>query len=188
MASKSALRKEFLDKRNSLARQTVVDKSDQIFQKLEKQDVLKSAKKILAYLPINNEVDTKQLVDQLTVRQVAVFVPAFLKSTSTYKVARFTGYDDLEEGPYKVLQPKKLNVVDIGLVNVAIVPGVGFSKHGVRLGYGKGVYDQLLNNCSTLKIGLAYDFQVIDNIPRHRHDIVMDKVITESRIYVIISL
>ena len=183
MASKSGLRKEFLRIRRFLSGQTVTNKSDQIFRNVIKLKELNVAQNFLVYLPVNNEVDTKQLINYLTLQQAAVFVPAFLKSTSTYRVVKFTGYDDLEEGPYKVLQTKKLDTLDIDLVDVAIVPGVGFSKHGVRLGYGKGVYDQLLNNCSTLKIGLAYDFQVIDNIPRQKHDLVMDKVITESKIY-----
>src|SRR3989344_9486619 len=99
MTSKSGLRKGFLNKRDSLARQIVIDKSDRIFKKLVKLGRLKSAKNFLAYLPINNEVDTKQLIDQLTVRQVAVFVPAFFETPSKYKVVKFTGYDDLEEGP-----------------------------------------------------------------------------------------
>ena len=185
MASKSGLRKEFLRIRRFLSGQTVTNKSDQIFRNVIKLKELNVAQNFLVYLPVNNEVDTKKIIKHLISQKSAVFVPAFLKSTRVYKVARFTGHDDLEEGPYKIPQPKKPDIADIGLVDVAIVPGVGFSKHGVRLGYGKGVYDQLFDNCKGLKIGLAYDFQVIDNIPRQKHDIVMDKVITESRIYVI---
>ena len=54
--------------------------------------------------------------------------------------------------------------------------------NGVRLGYGKGVFDRLLADSKALRVGLAYDFQIVDELPREKHDLVMDLVVTEKRI------
>ena len=183
MASKSGLRKEFLRRRQLLSGQTATSKSDQIFRNVIRLKELISAQNFLVYLPVNNEVDTKQIIKHLILQKSAVFVPAFLKGINTYKAAKFTGYTDLGEGPYKIPQPIKLSTLDIDSVDVAIVPCLAFSKRGIRLGYGKGVYDRLLDDSSALKIGVAYNFQVVDRIPREKHDLVMDIIVTESRLY-----
>lgn len=185
MASKSGLRKEFLRKRRLLSGQTATSKSGQIFRNVIKLKELISAQNFLVYLAVNNEVDTKQIIKHLILQKSAVFVPAFLKSANTYKVAKFTGYTDLEEGPYKIAQPKKLSVVDVGLVDVAIIPGVAFDRRGVRLGYGKGVYDRLLDDGSALKIGLAYDFQIVDKIAKEKHDLEMDIIVTDKEVLMV---
>ena len=52
----------------------------------------------------------------------------------------------------------------------------------MRLGYGKGVFDKLLSKSKALRIGLAYDFQIVDEIPQEKHDLVMDLVVTEERV------
>jgi 5-formyltetrahydrofolate cyclo-ligase len=58
------------------------------------------------------------------------------------------------------------------------VPAVAFDKDGNRLGRGKGFYDRLLNHTKAVKIGVAYDFQLVDEIPVEPHDIPVDRVIT----------
>jgi len=52
----------------------------------------------------------------------------------------------------------------------------------VRLGYGKGVYDRLLSKSNALKIGLSYDFQVLEKLPKEKHDLEIDILVTEARI------
>jgi 5-formyltetrahydrofolate cyclo-ligase len=59
---------------------------------------------------------------------------------------------------------------------------VAFDIHGHRLGYGKGYYDRLLKKIKGLKVGLAYDFQIVDKLPVEPHDIPVDLIITPTRI------
>lgn len=183
MASKSGLREEFLRKRRSLLGPTVTSKSDQIFRNVIKLKELNLAQNFLVYLPVNKEVDTKHLIEYLLSQKSGIFVPAFSKSSNTYKVARFTGFDNLIEGPYRIPQPKNIEEVDINLIDVDLIPGLGFDRRGVRLGYGKGVYDKLLGASRASRLALAYDFQVVNRIPKEKHDLVVDMIITESRIY-----
>ena len=49
-----------------------------------------------------------------------------------------------------------------------------------RLGRGKGYYDKLLIQCNAYKIGVCYDFQLIDKIPNEKHDVKMDMIITPT--------
>jgi 5-formyltetrahydrofolate cyclo-ligase len=63
-----------------------------------------------------------------------------------------------------------------------IVPGIAFDKQGYRIGHGKGYYDRLLKNVSILKIGFAFNLQILEKIPSEKHDIKINKIITESEI------
>ena len=61
--------------------------------------------------------------------------------------------------------------------DLIIVPGVGFSPRGERLGHGKGFYDRLLAETSATKVGICFDLQLFDHITTQTHDIPMDKLL-----------
>ena len=67
---------------------------------------------------------------------------------------------------------------------MVIVPGLIFGKNMYRIGYGGGYYDKFLSNkeISAYKLGICYDFQVIDEIQNDIYDIPVDKIITDKRI------
>ena len=70
---------------------------------------------------------------------------------------------------------------DNGLI---IIPGVAFDRQKCRIGYGKGFYDRYLaKNKIEHKIALAFDFQVLENIPFNEYDIMPNMIITEQNIY-----
>ncbi len=178
--SKDLLRKLYLDQRKRLNLSTVSDKSRIICNKVLRLADLSGKKNFALYLPINNEVDTQILVDKLSKQGLFLFVPCSYNN-SDYFFCRYT--DNLESGPFGIKQSKDQMRVDSSVIDVAIVPGVAFDKKGYRLGYGKGVYDKLLANSDTVKIGLAYEFQMVDQLPHEKHDLRMDIVITQERLY-----
>ena len=60
------------------------------------------------------------------------------------------------------------------------MPGVAFDRKGNRMGRGRGFYDRMLKSTpNALKFGVAFDFQLLDDIPVEPHDVKMDRVITE---------
>lgn len=67
--------------------------------------------------------------------------------------------------------------------DVILVPGLGFSSSGERLGRGKGFYDKYLEGSKALKIGIAFEVQIEESIPTDSHDIKMDFVVTDQKIY-----
>ena len=66
-----------------------------------------------------------------------------------------------------------------------IVPGVGFSRTGGRMGNGQGYYDRLLMNVrmNCPLVALCYESQLFDNLIIGPHDVFMDKVVTEAAVY-----
>jgi len=179
---KSALRESFLKKRKGLTIPEVIKKSQDVALKFFELAEIKGENHFAAYLPINNEVDTRKIIDELIQKGSNIFVPAFLTTNNDYLFTGFDGWQNLEEGPKGILQPKSFKPIDPSFIEVAILPGLAFSKEGVRLGYGKGVFDKLLSKSKALRIGLAYDFQIVDEIPQEKHDLVMDLVVTEERV------
>ena len=75
-------------------------------------------------------------------------------------------------------------LAQIGEMDLVLAPGVAFDREGNRLGYGKGYFDRLLKDCACPKVGLAYEMQMVDHVPEHQGDVPMDKVVTETAIYV----
>lgn len=90
--------------------------------------------------------------------------------------------DDLKKGAYGILEPSVVKTADEKDIDVILVPGLAFDRHGGRMGFGKGYYDRLLETSIAVKIGLCYDFQLFDTIPTESHDVPMDFIITEKEI------
>ena len=181
-AEKDKVRIKILLKRKRLSKNAIVKLSALISKKVLSIKKIKNANTFLVYLPINNEVDTFQIIKLLRSKKKEINLPVFQKDSKTYKIAIYDRHDKLTAGPYRIPQPAYPHVVDIAQVDVAIVPGVAFDKADHRLGFGKGIYDQLLADFSGLKIGLAYDFQILERLPREQHDLRMDLIISENKI------
>ncbi|OGD95197.1 5-formyltetrahydrofolate cyclo-ligase [Candidatus Curtissbacteria bacterium RIFCSPHIGHO2_12_FULL_38_9b] len=183
MKKENDLRKYYLEKRLRLNSEEIENKSSKIAKKLLSIDTIISNKHFSIYLPVKNEVITQTIIDHLDRWGKVLVVPCFFKKDKEYKFAKFNKTDVLIKGPYDIPQPKFGKIVNPDTIEIAILPGLAFSKNGVRLGYGKGVFDKLLAISKALKVGLAYDFQVIDKLPKEKHDLKMDIIITESKVY-----
>lgn len=182
---KYSLRRDFILKRKSLSPKVVDAKSHKVFENFKVCNFKEEIKKTLVYLPINNEVDTKLLLEYLIQKNIDLFLPTYINRM--WIISKFVDDEALTDGPHGTRQPILVKKVDVENLDLAIVPGVAFSKDGFRLGYGKGVYDKLLNNFSGIKVGLVYDFQIVNNFSPEDHDVKMDYLITESRIIEVLS-
>ncbi len=91
-------------------------------------------------------------------------------------------FKSLEIGNFDIMEPKEDCIVDNNL-DIIVVPTVGISPTGVRLGYGHGFYDKFLANNKIMTISLTLEKQIIKNIPKSEHDINMDWIITEDRMF-----
>ena len=180
---KKVLRNILFTKRLRFSKKFITQVSQEITRKILSVREFADKKAFCLYLPINNEVDTRDIIDDLLQKEANIFVPAYLATNNDYLFTRFDGWQNLEEGPKGILQPRIIKSVDSSLIEVAILPGLAFSKSGVRLGYGKGVFDRLLAKSKAIRIGLAYDFQLVDKIEKEKHDLLMDMVVTEKKVY-----
>jgi 5-formyltetrahydrofolate cyclo-ligase len=79
---------------------------------------------------------------------------------------------------------EKVSVIDIQEIDFIIIPGVAFDGMGNRVGFGKGYYDKYLSKIkrNIKKTAVAYEYQVLRNVPSESHDIKMDYIVTEKRV------
>lgn len=176
---KRKLRKDILEKRNSLKKKEIVKKSDIIKEKLFSSGEFKLAKTICFFVSFNSEVDTHGMIKEAIKQGKTICVP--IATDHTLILSKINKFEDLDkENKYGILEPSKRNKINKKDVDIIIVPGTVFDKEGHRIGYGKGYYDGLLKKYKGLSIGICFDLQVVDKVPRNAWDEKLDKVITEK--------
>ncbi len=176
---KNKIRQELIEKRNRLSVYEVLKKSNEIISKLVDLQEFKKAKKLLCYISFDNEVYTHGFIKKY-VKEKDIAVPVVKGNELILSYIREWG--ELETGTYGILEPREIRRANLNDIEIAIIPGIAFDKRGYRIGYGKGYFDRLLSRMNVLKIALAFDFQILDELPEEKHDIRMDLIITEKRI------
>jgi 5-formyltetrahydrofolate cyclo-ligase len=138
----------------------------------------------LVYLAKEEEVATLSLVDRLMEKGLRVSVPCFDSGTSSYFASELRNRkEELAPAKFGILEPKQAcqRRVPMSELHALICPGLAFDRAGNRLGYGFGYFDQLCSGCpQAWKIGLAYQFQIVENLNPHSRDQAMDWIITEE--------
>lgn len=90
-------------------------------------------------------------------------------------------------GRFGIREPAEGDAVPARALDAVLVPGLGFSPDGARIGYGGGYYDRFLATLreDALRIGVCYECQVRDRLPTEQHDVPMTHLITEARVVAI---
>ncbi|MAH33246.1 5-formyltetrahydrofolate cyclo-ligase [archaeon] len=187
---KQALKLKIFEKRKSLSEEYVIEKSTEIKEMLYSLPEFKEAKNIMFYVSFDNEADTHEMIKELLLeKEKTVVVPYTEKDNYLLQISKLEDFNELEKKNFGILEHKEHHIkkFDIADIDLVIVPGVVFDKSGHRIGYGHGYYDRFLDNLekinkNAVKIGLAYDFQIADKIPIEKHDVPVDKIVTEKRI------
>lgn len=161
MSSKKTLRESMLRKRSLLTKNEISDLSSIIVEKV--RPLLKG--RVGVFYPIKNEVDVLSIEGNL----------AFPKITERMDFYLFEG--EFVKGKYNIPEPTG----DLVEVDTIIVPGSVYDLEGYRIGYGGGYYDRYMKS-HHIKIGVCFDFQVVDLLPRESHDVKLDWLVTEKRI------
>lgn len=182
---KEFLRKKLINKRKKLSKLEVVNKSLLIEKKLFNLDEFKDSNNILFYVSYNNEVNTHEMIKKCLSMKKNIIVPISDVINKELILSKIDKWDDLNIGSYNILEPAKKNEKKINLndINIIIIPAIGFDIKGNRIGHGYGYYDKLLKKSNKAhNIGLAFDFQIVDLINVDKHDVPVDKILTEKRI------
>jgi 5-formyltetrahydrofolate cyclo-ligase len=180
---KDSIRKELIKLRKNLSFQEILNNSIEIKNKLFDLYEYKISNIILFYISYNNEVFTHKMIKESIKNNKKVIIPVSYKKKLL--LSKLEKWEDLEEGAFNILEPKrncfkKFNIKDVELI---LVPGIGFDENGNRIGHGYGYYDNLLiKTKNSTNIGLAFECQIVNVIPVNKHDLPVDKIITEKRI------
>ena len=126
---------------------------------------------IAVYFAVRDEIDLAAFIEAVLSRGCRLAAPRW--TGEAYELTVFSTLSDLVEGPMHVLEPKDGTVVASSDVRGWLIPELALTSGGWRLGYGGGWYDRLLSSASetSVKIGVAYPFQVVEALPSEAHDI-----------------
>ena len=175
---KKSLRNLLLERRDNTSHDLLKIASKKIQKKLDKIFAFKNAKKIGVYYPIGSEIFTQDIIQELLSKGKEVFLPKVMGESMEFR--KIIDFSSLEPGNFDIMEPKEECPVDNNL-DVILVPTVGISQIGVRLGYGYGFYDRFLAKNKTVAISLTLEKQIIKNIPKSEHDIIMNWIVTEDK-------
>ncbi|MDH3735591.1 MAG: 5-formyltetrahydrofolate cyclo-ligase [Nitrosopumilus sp.] len=176
---KKSLRNLLLEKRDNTSFDFMKIASEKMQKRLKKMKVFRDAQKIGAYYPIGSEVLTQDIIQELLSIGKEVFLPKVLGEKMEFR--KIVDFSSLEKGNFDIMEPKENCQVD-NYLDVILVPTVGISPIGLRLGYGHGFYDKFLADYKTITISLTLEKQIVKNIPKAEHDVIIDWIVTEDRI------
>jgi len=182
------LRKEILKTRDGLSSEEIREKSAVICKQLLALPEIQRSKNIFLYVSFRSEVATGSLLDQLIGAGKIVSVPITYVKAPRIDAIRITNPEkDLVPGYCDIPEPRKeileSNYVAPETIDAIILPGSVFDLRCGRFGYGGGFYDRFVSSApSAVRIGLAFDLQIVERAPLQDHDELLDMVITESRI------
>lgn len=182
---KQYLRREMSDRRNRMTPEARQARSREIFKKLTELDIYKDAGIIYSYGSFRSEVYTWDFNRRVLTDKKILALPKVISGTEMefYKVCQM---DELVKGYMGIMEPgRRCPVITPSEgTDLMILPGLAFDKALSRMGYGGGYYDRYLagHRMQGLCCGIAFDFQLLDRVPKNAMDYSMDMIITESRI------
>ena len=174
---KKQLRKEIARAKKEQAASTLEAASNQLLTQIEEHPRFKEADTILMYYALPDEVRTQKFVEKWH-QTKRILLPVVVGDLLELKI--YQGKESMKEGAYHIDEPTGPTFTDYDEIQLTLVPGVSFDRHGNRLGRGKGYYDRLLPLLHSYNIGICYDFQSREEIPTEEFDRPMNEVWTEK--------
>lgn len=184
MDEKKELRKQVKDELTALKLPLYEEWSLGIARQLYEDEDWKNASTVAITISRSPEVDTFQIIRKAWEQGKRVVIPkceSESRSMDFRQLTRFTQLESVYFGLYEpiVSETESVNQEDIDLV---IVPGLAFDKSGYRLGFGGGYYDRFLANYHGKKLSLAFEKQIVNHVPREKHDIPVGKIIANHEV------
>lgn len=175
---KDQIRRQMKEKRRALSKNQIQSASKTILEKLLQTDAYRQAQIVCFYLSAFHEVDTAALAARIKADGKLGAVPV-TDADGQITLRENTG--SYQTGAFGIREPVGTPIVSPQAVDLFVVPALAFDREKNRLGFGKGCYDRLLADARGIKIGIGYDFQLVDTLPCDAHDIKMDCILTEMQ-------
>ena len=175
---KKRLRELLKQKRRILTKEQVAEQSAIILAHLEQLPSFVAAKAVLIYYPTHNEVDLLPLIKKYKREKTFLFPVVHRQSMDA---CPYEGNAKMHRGQFNIPEPTTEPYKEP--IDLIILPGVGFDKHGNRLGQGGGYYDRFLatGHKQSVLVAVAYDFQLVEKVPTNRRDKKMDYIILPTK-------
>lgn len=148
-------------------------RNERIFERLFSQSFMNS-ESFFVYLSFGNEVDTKRIIQELLLRNKAVYVPRVRGRSMS--LVRYTG-QALTAGAFGIEEAEGES--ESVVPEVCLTPLLAADRRCARLGFGGGFYDSWFADKQIYKAGLAFSFQIIESVPVESTDVFLDAVVTD---------
>lgn len=175
-SEKAKIRRRIRNKKNILSDMEKAQSSSSVFEKIESLPEFIAAKSILLYWSLPDELPTHSFIVKWC-KQKQMLLP--MVKGDKMMIKPFTSTDELRKSDMGIWEPEAQKEY-LKQIDLVIAPGIAFDKNKNRLGRGKGYYDKYFNGKKIIKIGVCYDFQLLENIPVEPFDVKMDKIITPN--------
>ncbi len=189
---RTQLRQQLRASRNAIKGQLRKDASKRICDSVASSDAFQSSHTIALYWPNDGEPETQALFKSIWSHNKRLYLPALkTKESRELSFLLFTSNTGLAENFYGIPEPTKTEEIPLTLLDLILMPLVGFDESGNRLGMGGGFYDATLGPMLSEKgskprlIGLAFECQKLEagQLSAQNWDVPMNAVITEKQFY-----
>ncbi len=176
--TKESIRKDMKEKRKAYPEALRRLSSHKISMNIFELPEFKNANVVCVYMAAFGEVDLKEVISKCKEQNKKVAAPITDEKTNTVSLA-YIG-EVLKKGAYGIFEPSGEKKCEFGEVDLVLVPGICFSRVGGRIGFGKGYYDRFLKDTTAYKLGVCYDFQILDEFEILPYDVAMDAIVSEE--------
>lgn len=184
--TKDNIRKRMLIKRKQIDPKRKTQWDEKIYNAIIQDRDYINSETVFLFHSFNYEIETRKLIEHALNASKRVYIPRV--EGPVMRIYQIRDLSNLVKNSMGILEPGDLSKpFDEERIDFILMPGLAFDKKGGRIGYGGGFYDRFLMSLESLddisKVAIAYDFQVIDYVPMSKHDIPVDRIITERGTY-----
>lgn len=178
--AKRALRREILALRDAVSPPDRAERSRRIAERLLALPELADARTVMAFSSFGSEVDTEPILEGLIARGARLALPRI--SEGEIEAVAFRPGDAVTVAPFGALEPASGDVLPDSELDVVVTPGVAFDRRGFRVGYGGGFYDRFFRRArpDALRVGVAFDLQIVADVPHGGTDLPLDAIVNED--------
>jgi 5-formyltetrahydrofolate cyclo-ligase len=180
---KAAVRKMMIRRRNDLTPDEVVDFSGKIEKNLFSCEDFLIRDSFLYYLSFGKEVRTDEMIACSLKLGKRVYVPRIAEAENKLEICEIKSLDTgFHINDFGIREPSGVPAASPNKIDVIVTPGLAFDSSGGRIGFGGGYYDKLFMELpgNSLRLGVAYDFQIVDSLHQDVWDKKVQKVFTEK--------
>jgi len=184
--AKAVLRQRARALRNTIPEGAIKERSQQIVAALLGIPEVAGARSVALFYPIEgrNEVDLRPLDAELRAKGVKIAYPTIDPETRVMTFRFVVETEAMEERGFGFREPAA-DAEDASELDVVVVPALQIDGSGHRIGYGAGYYDRTLPRyCPpAIAIGVAFDFQLVAEVPVTQGDVAVSMVVTDQRVF-----
>ncbi len=172
---KTEIRKIIRNKKAEVPFEEKLERSVILIEQVEKLPVFMDADSVMLFWSMSDEVQTPDFILKWYLKK-KIILPSVDGTNLRLKV--FTGINSMKSGEsFGIPEPDGEDFLYPEQIGLIIVPGVAFDRNNNRMGRGKAYYDKLLKNLDAYKLGVCFNFQLLENVPVDEFDIKMDQVL-----------